>query len=289
MRLPRIDKVTVLSLAAFAVIVGAFVYAVQMERRVYRSYESEVTMREAMSSVRSLQLNARALQSERANILSITREWDDARVNFDQVLRRLADELSPLADSLPQIRRMANTWQRMETLHGKVRNSMDVLDRTGFLRRVGNSSLMVQYQELLTQNKGSDLEVAELSLLLFYLEHTDRLIIEIETELRSLERDLRLQTSGKIQGSRVAAVSVMGIAVLVVTLLLLRVSRLYEALARDNSARIAAESAAKDSEADLSKTLNAIGDAVIATDAEGRIHRVNPALGILLHLETADV
>jgi PAS domain S-box-containing protein len=66
-------------------------------------------------------------------------------------------------------------------------------------------------------------------------------------------------------------------------------SRLYEALARDNSARIAAESAAKASEADLSKTLNAIGDAVIATDAEGRIHRVNPALGTLLHLETADV
>ena len=73
MRPPRIGKVTVLSFAAFAVIVGAFVYAVQMERRVYQSYESEVTMREAMSSVRALQLNARALQSERANLVFIKR------------------------------------------------------------------------------------------------------------------------------------------------------------------------------------------------------------------------
>ena len=289
MKVIRSNNVTLLSLAVFAVIVAAFLYALNMERKVYASYDAEVTMHEAMAAVRSLQLDARALQSERANILSITREWDEARVNFDQVLQKLSQELTPISNNLPQLKRMANTWQRMESVHAKVRNSMDALDRTGLLRQVGNSSLMVKYQELLTQNNGSDLEVAELSLLLFYLEHTDRLIIEIETELLSLARDLRIETSGKIRGSRIAALSVMAAAALVVTILLFRVAQLYESMTKDNAARAAAERAAKASEADLSQTLNAIGDAVIATDSQGRILRANPAAETLLQSGLADL
>jgi len=283
------NSVPTLSFFAFAVIVAAFLVAIHMERQVYSSYDAEVTMHEAMSSVRSLQLNARALQSERANVLAITREWDSSRVDFDHVLQKLTRELAPVSENLPQLKRMSNTWERMESVHARVRNSMDALDRTGLLRRVGNSSLMVRYQELLSQNGGTDQEVAELSLLVFYLEHTDRLIIEIETELRSLERDLRIETSAKIQGSRIAALSVMFIALVVVTLLLVRVSRLYASLSKDNQARVEAERQAKASELDLSNTLNAIGDAVVVTDRNAIIARINPAAANLMQRTDSEI
>jgi len=50
----------------------------------------------------------------------------------------------------------------------------------------------------------------------------------------------------------------------------------YRGIGRDISAQVAAEKARRRSEKKLETTLNSIGDAVIATDSQQRITRMNP-------------
>jgi len=280
----KTNNVKVIALAVFFILAGSFTLSAFLNHRVSTGYEAELAIKNTTGALRSLQINIRALQSERANLRLIMSEWEESRATFDKALHTLDVLLRESSFDLPQLRRMANTWGRMESLHVKVRGAMDTLDRSGLLARVGNSSLVVKYQELLSQKNGRDAELAELSLLIFYLEHADRMVQEIEIELESLDADLHLRTSRTSDASRLAASSVLLISLLVIFTLLLRIARLYSSVAADNAARKEAEQAARDSEADLRITLNAIGDAVIVANPKGRIIRMNPAAEKLLGL-----
>ncbi len=277
----KLNRVTLFALATVVVLVAAAAYAAVQLGRARASYRAELAMRSALAEARQLQIATRALQSERADIQAIRRDWDEARATFLDSVERLHGALGAAAIVSPQLSRIGNTWQRMQGAHRQIDAHLNHLARQGVLARIGTSSLAVTYQEMLGQPDAPAEELGELGLLLFALEHVDRLENEIEFELRELSRRLEVRTGATVRSSLATTAAVLAGALLLVVLLLVRIARLYGALEVDNRARRAAEQAARASEADLGITLDSIGDAVFAADAAGILVRLNPAAASL--------
>lgn len=286
----KLASVTFLSLAAAGILVGAIFYAIGIEMRVEKSYRAEISMQELLASVRHFSTATRALRSDQGDFGALLQEWTRSRTEFDGARKRLAREVSLFPRTQQHLLRLANTWERIERNNATVVASIQNLDKTGFRRLLGPTGLLNKYQELLLLDGGTDSDVAELGLLLFNIEHTSQLAGEVESELFLLGEQLKDETADNVVAFEWAGVSAVVIAVFLVLGLLARIRYLFVALERDNTARAAAENAAKTSEMDLTITLDSIGEAVIATDQEGRLKRLNPAAErLLLRTEQASV
>lgn len=285
----KLNNVTGIAIATVAVLAVAVAVAYQQIVQARDSYLAEVTMHETLSAVRQLQIATRALQSERADYRAIRRDWDEARAVFPRRLQNLEHALVTTLPDRPQLKRINDIWRRMETAHTQIDSTLSQMKENGVLGQIGTSSLIVAYQEMLGQGSTSDVVLGEIGLLLFQLEQTDRMVLEVEFELSELARNLEVRTSDTVRNSRTAAATVLGIATILVVALLIRVARLYSSLEADINARRAAEQAAQASANDLYITLNSIGDAVLATDTAGRVVRLNPAAARLLVLTPKEV
>jgi PAS domain S-box-containing protein len=284
----KTNRVTWFSLAALLALAAATGYASWQMIRARDSYRAERAMYRGLAAVRQLQIAGRALQSERADIRAVRRDWDGARAGFDAALDALDAALSITLPDRTPLERIANTWSRMEGAQAEIASTLTILETQGVLARIGNSGLLITYQEMLRTPEVADRDLGELGLLLFRLEQADRLVIEIEFELRHLSQALQARTSQTVHQSTVAAVASVAVAFAVVLGLLWRIAALYATVAADNVARRSAEQAARASESDLRTTLNAIADAVLAADAHGRLSRTNPAATELCGVSAED-
>ena len=280
----KFNHVTGIVLATVLVLGVAVSIAYHQVVQAQDSYVAEVSMHETLASVRQLQIVTRALQSERADYQAIRRDWEEVRRDFPRQLHDLEQALITTLPDRPQLKRIHEIWRRMEAAHGQIGSTLIHMKENGLLTQIGTSSLIGVYQEMLGQRSTPDVLLGEIGLLLFQLEHTDRMVQEVEFELRELSRNLAVRTNDTVRNSRTAAATVLGIATILVVGLLVRIALLYSSLASDINARRAAEQAAQASANDLYITLNSIADAVIATDNTGRVVRLNPAATRLLAL-----
>ncbi|MGC4094205.1 MAG: PAS domain-containing protein [Polyangiaceae bacterium] len=280
----KLNHVTGIVLATVLVLGVALIVAYQQIAQARDSYVAEVSMHETLAAVRQLQIVTRALQSERADYPAIQRDWEEVRRNFPRQLSNLEQALHTTLPDRPQLKRINEIWRRMEVAHEQIGSTLIQMKEDGLLAQIGTSSLVVVYQDLLGRRGTPDVVLGGIGLLLFQLEHTDRMVLEIEFELKDLARNLEVHTTDTVRNSRTAAASVVGIATILVLGLLVRIAMLYSSLESDNAARRTAEQAAKASANDLNITLNSIADAVIATDTSGRVVQLNPAATRLLAL-----
>lgn len=278
----KIASVTFLSFAAAAILVGAIFYAIGIEIRVEKSYRAEISMQELLASVRRFSTATKALRSDQGDFGLLLQDWSRSRTEFDGARRRLTRDVALFPRTRQHLLRLANTWERIERNNASVVASIQNLDRAGFRRLLGSSGLLNKYQELLLLDGGADSDIGELGLLLFNIEHTSQLAVEVEGELFLMGERLKEETADNVVAFEWAGVSAVVIAVLLVIGLLARIRYLFLALERDNAARTVAENAAKASETDLTITLDSIGEGVIATDRDGRLKRLNPAAEKLL-------
>jgi len=280
----KFNHVTGIALATLLVLAVAAAVAYRQLAQARDSYRAEVVMHETLASVRQLQIVTRALQSERADYGAIRQDWSEARASFPRRLEQLETALTTTLPERPQLTRITDIWQRMEAVHAQIGGTISQLQTEGTLALIGTSSLVLTYQEMLMRRGASDRVLGEIGLLLFQLEQADRMVVEVEFELRDLARNLEVRTRNTVRNSLTAAAGALGIATILVAGLLVRIALLYSSLEADIVARRAAEQAAQASANNLHITLNSIADAVLATDIAGRVVRCNPAAAQLLAL-----
>ncbi|MDX2121310.1 MAG: hypothetical protein SF070_09690, partial [Gemmatimonadota bacterium] len=218
----KLNHVTSIAVATLVVLAVAAFMAYRQVALARDSYRAEVAMQETLANVRQLQIATRALQSERADFDAIRHDWAQARDSFPRQLQVLDASLTAILPNQPQLRRITDTWDRMETAHGQVNLVLTHLKEAGVQAQIGTRSLVLSYQEMLQQRGTPDAVLGEIGLLLFQLEQTDRMVLEIEFELRDLARNLGVRTSSTVRNSLTAVAVVLGIATVFVVGLLIR-------------------------------------------------------------------
>jgi PAS domain S-box-containing protein len=270
------------------ILVGVGVLAVVFERQVNASYEAEITMQQTLSAVRKLEVCLRSMKADQGSVTSLLQNWTQARAEFDRCLNRLVDLQEGIPFQRDSRRRMAETWRRIEEFDREIDGLFGDLRAMGHLEVAANIGLVIHQRRIVEQGQGQDVELGDLSLLLYDLELTTLLVNEVENELQLVQADLRQRTVAKLGLLQYAGVATIVVAVILVGYLLIRLARLYAAVQEDNRARMAAEAQALASERDLRGILDSIGEAVISTDATGRVLRMNPAAEALLLLPRSE-
>jgi len=275
-------RITPILLLILGILVGIGLLGVVIERQVNASYEAEITMQQTLSAVRKLEVCLRSMRSDQGSVATLQQNWIAARVEFDRSLRRLSLLQEEVPFQRASRRRLADTWARIEEFHKEIEGLFRDLTTMGHMEVAAGIGLVIHQRRIVEQGQGQDVELGDLSLLLYDLELTTLLVNEVEHELLLVQDDLRLRTVGKLGLLHYAGAATILLAAALVSVLLVRLARLYEAVQEDNRARKAAEARALASERDLQGILDSIGEAVISTDAEGKVLRLNPAAETLL-------
>jgi len=284
----KASRISLIVCLILGILAGIGVLAVVIERQVNASYEAELTMQQTLASVRRLEVCLRSMRSDQASVGTLLHSWGASRAEFDRSLARLAVLQEQIPYQRASRRRLAETWARIEEFNREIDGLFRDLNAMGHMEVAANSGLVIHHRRILELGQGQDAELGDLSLLLYDLELTTLLVNEIENELQLVQEDLRQRTVGKLGLLHYSGVASILVASALVAYLLIRLARLYAAVQEDNRGRKAAEEQALSSERDLRGILDSIGEAVISTDAEGRVLRMNPAAEALLLMPRAE-
>ena len=136
--------------------------------------------------------------------------------------------------------------------------------------------MLAAYERSLESPDCSGEDVAVLGLCLLRLGEYQRSIQQAETDLVSLENTLGELTLARHRNMRISLVLAFLAALAAAIIMLRRIIRLHTELRRDHAARESAEEQAKESQSNMNCMLDSIADAVISTDLESRVTRINP-------------
>jgi len=270
------SKVVSWAIALFFVIVIMGAGVVYYDRLLQVDRKAAMETASLAAEVGRLQLLTNLFRRDARHPASSYSTWEESRQAFYRRFEEMSGHLPRSGPLHDRVSRLQFTLAHADSIRTsfvedftKVRNSplADLISQVG---------MTAAYQQVLTTTRADDTDVANLGLSLARLADYQRSIQLAENDLTVLNLTLSKQGEQKLVHLRIA----MGMAVLglmgVVYFALRRITALHVELSRDHTAIEQVEQRLRASEADLRCMLDSIADAVIATDLQGRITRMNP-------------
>lgn len=270
------SKVGSWAIALFSVIVIMGAGVAYYDRLLQIDRKAAIETASLAAEVGRLQLLTNLFRRDARHPASSYSSWEESRQAFYRRFEEMSGHLPRSGTLHDRVSRLQFTLAHADDIRNsfvedftKVRNSplADLITQVG---------MTAAYHQVLTTTRANDTDVANLGLSLARLADYQRSIQLAETDLTVLNQTLSTLGEQKLMHLRIA----MGVAVLglmcLVYFALRRITALHVELSRDHAAIEQGEQRLRASEADLRCMLDSIADAVIATDLQGRVTRMNP-------------
>ncbi len=268
--------VTFLAGLLMVVLLGAVIAVSLYERKTCAVFEANVQSQASLSAIRRLQVATHAMLRTRQELSKTAEAWQQARDAFWPEIQALQKAAGEGKAGAVMMNRLNDAWRRLDRMHGGVADSLERLKQSGMEERIGMQGLALAYERLLRDPSIAGEEVSVVGSILLRLDDYDQQVGEIEGELNALAAWHREEGARRSVVAQRAGGLVLGAALLTAVVLLVRITRMHRTVVKDNAARKKAELAVRASEESLRGTLDSISDAVIATDTNAKVLRMNP-------------
>lgn len=271
-----------------AVCVLAFTAFGLSTRRSQQLHALQTRTLEVLMQAHQLGGYSYALLIMRDNFWSRADQWRAAQTELNKSMEAFfAQDNSLLSPSSRAY------WQSLRSTYTVILNghqtTASILDRLRAARLTPppGESLLSHFDQLLAE-RPAPATLPDTVALITQIENFNNSTSHFTANLKNLETTLIPDIAHQIRLTQLSAAALLGIALAAIAWLMRRIVALNRSLAADNTARRAAEQAARSSEKDLQITLDSIGDGVIATDTDDCITRINPVASQLTGWSAAD-
>ncbi len=272
----RRSSVTINALGLLFLLLGTFLLAGYYDYQTRQGQQVAADATALLAEVRRLQLVTSLFKTDARHPAANYSSWDEARASFIRHFTEVREKIQAEGLSLERMRRLGETLSQTEKLREDFLPDFGKLRNSPLAAVVSSSGMVAAYEQVLFSPERPGEEVALLGLTLYRLTEYQRAIQQAEGDLGNIERTLGEVAQQRHRNMRISMVIAFVAAMVASALLLRRIIRLHAEVSRDHEARVEAEAKARQSEADLNSMLDSIADAVISTDCEGRITRMNP-------------
>ncbi len=235
----------------------------------------QITAREVNTNAHKLNASTHAILASRDNVWALTEAWLEANQELSDRINRLCNldtSLLPQAD-LTNWYRVRGSYAVLQTYQKQLASSIARLKAQGFFTKAGQS--LHSALEGMVKPDAVDPRFAELITLIGQADNFTEATAFFHFSLENLIRNLSPSIQRQLLLVDLATLTLLSLSIATIGLLMGRILILNQNLRIDIQARRA-------SEENLLITLDSIGDAVIATDRQGIITRINPIATQLL-------